>query len=148
MAKNKNQLVHQQQPNLRAVQYSVEQRTVARSGPLPAPEELAAYNQVFPGAAERIIKMAEAQSEHRMGVEKHVIHSHQDQVKRGQYFGLFSVAIVVACATYAAISGAEGFASVLGGATVVGLATAFLGGKYMQKKDLSEKAKATPEPPN
>lgn len=29
------------------------------SGPLPKPEDLAKYEQVIPGAAERIIKMAE-----------------------------------------------------------------------------------------
>jgi uncharacterized membrane protein len=147
MAKNKNQQVQPvrptQQAHLVRAEYSVERR----SGPLPDPQELAAYNQVAPGAADRIIKMAEAQSRHRIEIEKHVIHCQQGQVTRGQYFGLFAVIIVASCATYAAISGAQAFASVLGGTTVLGLATAFFGGKYMQKKDLSQKAKETPEPP-
>ncbi len=35
------------------------------SGPLPHPQILAQYNQAVPNAADRIIKMAESQSNHR-----------------------------------------------------------------------------------
>lgn len=35
------------------------------SGPLPMPEDLAKYDQVVPGAAERIIQMAEKEMQHR-----------------------------------------------------------------------------------
>ena len=35
------------------------------SGPLPLPEDLAKYDQIVPGAAERIIKMAENEMQHR-----------------------------------------------------------------------------------
>ena len=35
------------------------------SGPLPRPDDLAKYDQIVPGAAERIIKMAEAEMLHR-----------------------------------------------------------------------------------
>src|SRR3954471_19352404 len=41
-----------------------------RSGPLPDPADLAAYNAVIPNGADRIMKMAEAQSTHRMELEK------------------------------------------------------------------------------
>lgn len=40
-------------------------RVEAFSGPLPPPEVLRGYNDVLPGAAERIFTMAEAQAEHR-----------------------------------------------------------------------------------
>jgi len=45
------------------------------SGPLPPPSVLSQYNQVVPGAAERIIAMAESQSEHRQQLENKVIES-------------------------------------------------------------------------
>jgi uncharacterized membrane protein len=45
------------------------------SGPLPPPEALERYNQVLPGAAERIISMAESQHAHRQELEKKVIHA-------------------------------------------------------------------------
>ena len=35
------------------------------SGPLPLPEDLARYDQIVPGAADRIIKMAENEMSHR-----------------------------------------------------------------------------------
>ncbi|HQH25465.1 MAG TPA: DUF2335 domain-containing protein [Bacteroidales bacterium] len=38
----------------------------AYSGPVPAPEALEKYNQVIPDGADRIMKMAENQSNHRI----------------------------------------------------------------------------------
>lgn len=35
------------------------------SGPLPLPEDLAKYDHIVPGAAERILKMAEKEMDHR-----------------------------------------------------------------------------------
>jgi len=52
----------------------VEQTTVsAFAGPLPPPEILAGYNKAAPGAAVRILAMAEAQQAHRIYLEKAVI---------------------------------------------------------------------------
>ncbi len=141
---SKNKLQHL--PSSHSPQKSVEVVQIQRSGPLPDPAELEGCNRVIPNGAERIIKMAELQTSHRMEIEKHVVFSQQSQAVRGQYFGLLAVLISVGCATYAAISGMQTFASVLGGTTVTSLAVAFLGGKYLQKKDLSEKAKSSPEP--
>ena len=42
----------------------------AHSGPLPAPETLAEYEQFLPGSAERIFAMAEAQLSHRLHIEE------------------------------------------------------------------------------
>ena len=41
----------------------------SRFGPLPDAEEFARYEQVCPGAADRIIAMAENQSKHRQEIE-------------------------------------------------------------------------------
>jgi len=46
-----------------------EQTTVAYSGPIPHPNDLARYEEILPGAAERIMKMAELQAEHRRALE-------------------------------------------------------------------------------
>lgn len=45
------------------------------SGPLPDPATLAAYEQILPGAAERIFSRFEDQSKHRMAMEAKVIQS-------------------------------------------------------------------------
>ena len=144
MAKNKPQFLGPQ-TTAKPTQ-SVELVSYQRSGPLPAPAELAAYNQIIPNGADRVMKLAEMQASHRMEIERCVISSQQGSVARGQYFGLFSVLIAIGCATFAAVSGMQTFASVLGGTTVLGLAGAFVGGKYLQRKDLSEKSKSTPDP--
>lgn len=43
------------------------------SGPLPPPQILGQYDEVLPGAAERILRMAEKQQDHRSwgGPERH-----------------------------------------------------------------------------
>src|SRR5438876_1239737 len=43
------------------------------SGPLPSPQILAAYDQIVPGTAARIIAMAETQAQHRQNLESTVI---------------------------------------------------------------------------
>lgn len=55
----------------------------AFAGPLPPPEALERYNQILPGAAERIIVMAESQHAHRLELEKHVITSNVGAQKLG-----------------------------------------------------------------
>ena len=43
------------------------------SGPLPPPEILAQYEQILPGAADRLFMMAERQAAHRMELETTVV---------------------------------------------------------------------------
>ncbi len=58
------------------------------SSPIPPPEILKGYNEAIPGAADRILKMAEKQSAHRIQMEEYVIHQQQKQSWRGQHYGL------------------------------------------------------------
>ncbi|NQS96894.1 MAG: DUF2335 domain-containing protein [candidate division Zixibacteria bacterium] len=46
------------------------QFTIARSAPLPPPQEFEGFERVLPGSAERILKMAEAQQSHRHHMEE------------------------------------------------------------------------------
>ena len=62
------------------------------SGPLPHPDVLRKFNEIVPGAAERIIKMAEEQSAHRKELEKKVVDSDIARSKWGQILG-FIIAI-------------------------------------------------------
>ncbi|PIQ30327.1 MAG: hypothetical protein COS35_13425 [Zetaproteobacteria bacterium CG02_land_8_20_14_3_00_50_9] len=39
------------------------------SGPLPAPEDFAKYENILPGAAERILSMAENEARHRHTID-------------------------------------------------------------------------------
>lgn len=61
--------------------------TMAFAGPLPHPEILARYEEVLPGAADRIISMAEKQAAHRMHLEKIVVEGDSRRAWWGQWIG-------------------------------------------------------------
>jgi len=48
-------------------------REVVHSGPLPPPQQLAAYNEVGEDFAERIVQMAEREQSHRHSIERRVV---------------------------------------------------------------------------
>lgn len=59
----------------------------AHSGPLPAPEDLARYDDLLPGAAERIFAMAEREQNHRLSMEREAMeadHRHRNEVIAAQ----------------------------------------------------------------
>ncbi len=58
VAKNKNQLVE-----------NAEQKVQNLLADLPDPEDLAKYEKIIPGGAERILEMAELQARHQQEVE-------------------------------------------------------------------------------
>jgi uncharacterized membrane protein len=126
-----------------------------RSGLLPEPTELAAYNAIIPNGADRIMKMAEAQSAHRIELERTVVGSQQGQEKRGQWFGLIIAIFFASCGSYAALNGQPWFGGIIAGTTLVSLVSVFVFSKHQSKKELSDKRQGnmmptavTPSPPN
>lgn len=104
------------------------------SGPLPPPEILQQYDQVIPGAAERILAMAEKDAKHQREIENSAIQFASREVKRGQWFGL-AIGISAFITSIVALGlGSEQTASILGGVTVVGLVTVFVVGRTKQPK--------------
>lgn len=95
------------------------------SGPLPPPDVLLEYNFVENGA-ERIFKMAERQSEHRMRMEDKALDSDNSILTRGQWFGLVAALAVLGLAGYMAFLGATWEAAAVAGIDVVGLAAVFV----------------------
>lgn len=67
---SQNKLPHGEKPNSKLISY---QESVSFSGPLPHPSILQGYENILPGLADRITKMAESQSEHRKKLESRVI---------------------------------------------------------------------------
>lgn len=119
---------------------SISQQSSFR-GPIPSPETLREYSAIIPNGAERILAMAENQSQHRMQLENHVVHAQLSQSKRGQTFAFVLGLTGLLVATFLAYNGHETTACVLGGGSLVALASAFLGGKSTQKKEIEEKKK-------
>ena len=69
------------------------------SGPLPPPELMEKYEKVSKGAAHRIIKMAEGQSNHRQKIEKDVIKSNIFNEKMGMFLAAGLTAIFITAGT-------------------------------------------------
>lgn len=112
------------------------------SGPLPPPEALERYNQVLPGAAERIIAMAESQHNHRQGLESHVVRSNVSAQTLGTILGFIVAMTVVIGGMYLVHEGksGEGLAAIL--TALASLGGVFLYSKREQQKDLAKKTEA------
>ena len=113
---------------------------VAFTGPLPHPASLKEYDTVLPGLAERIVTMAEAEARHRHDMDKEaarqnelIIDKEFSERRIGQFMGLGIAAVALGASIFAIAHGAEQAAMVIGGTTVVGLATVFVFGRI--KKD-------------
>ncbi len=98
------------------------------SGPLPPPRLLSEYNDVVDNGAERIMKMAENQSNHRISLEDHAIKEELRQSRYGQYFGFALGILGMGIAAWLAITGHDTVAGIFGTTTVVGLVTVFVVG--------------------
>ena len=57
------------------------------TGPIPPPGMLVKYNEAVPGAADRILVMAERQSVHREAIESKVVDAGIQSQTRGSWFG-------------------------------------------------------------
>ncbi|MGO9864337.1 MAG: DUF2335 domain-containing protein [Terriglobales bacterium] len=112
------------------------------SGPLPQPEALQRYNQIVPTAAERIIKMAETQHDHRIAIEKNVVDSNVANQRLGTILGFIVAMTAILGGIFLAYEGKEtsGVVSII--TALVGLAGVFVYGKMEQKKDLASKTQA------
>lgn len=107
----------------------------SHSGPLPDAETLIQYNSVIPDGADRIMKMAEKQQEHRMELEMKVVTGHSRQSVIGQWFGLIIGLVGIGCGTFLAYSGEPTVGGIIAGGTVVSLVSVFVIGKKLQKSE-------------
>ena len=78
------------------------ERYFSFSGPLPPPDDLKKYNEILPGAADRIMTMAEKEQSHRHDSDRILIEGEIRTTRFGQVFGFiialfgFGVAIFMA----------------------------------------------------
>lgn len=121
----------------------VQQSTYAESfqGPIPPPGLLAQYNDVLPGAAERLIAMAEAQARHRMELERLALVS---EIRRS-YWGLgagFVVAMTLGIGSvFVVLDGHEVAGTILGTADLAGLVGVFVYGTQSRRRERQEQAR-------
>ena len=108
------------------------------SGPLPPPEVLEKFESIVPGAAERIIKMAEDQSTHRKDLEKKVIESDIARSKWGQILGFMIAIGGLIASIIVAVYGSAIAGSIIGVGTLASLVSVFMYGSKTQNESKEE----------
>jgi len=109
------------------------------SGPLPSPDILRQFNDVVPGAAERIIKMAEEQSAHRKELEKSVINSDITRSKWGQILGFIIAISGLAVSAIVGVYGNAYAGGIIGVGTLASLVGVFMYGSKTRSKERETK---------
>lgn len=103
------------------------------SAPYPPPAILEGYERLVPGAATRILGMAESEMRHQQEIERESLRTAGLEVKRGQYLAFIIGISSLSASLIALWMGAPVVSGVIGGSTVVGLVSVFVVGRRMAK---------------
>ncbi len=109
------------------------------SGPIPPPDILAEYERVVPGAADRILTMAEGQQKHRHQLENKVTDHNIDRTNRGQKLTFVLSLVVFIGAVIIAVFGNPAWAFSIMLADLLALLVVNLKSKNEQRRELQEK---------
>lgn len=99
------------------------------SGPTPPPEHLREVENVIPGGADRLLRMAEKNQDHQIAWEMKVLGIEGKNSTLGLWFGMFALILLVGAALISLVLGATGVALALVGTTALGLIPAFIKGR-------------------
>lgn len=94
------------------------------AGPIAHPRHLAEYDRILPGAAERIVAMAERQQQHNIELNNRSIDAAITDERRGMYIG---AGILVLCIAAAFVSGVFADNTVLAGIFLAGAVLSAVG---------------------
>ena len=127
-------------------------RSTSWSGPLPAPADLQLFEEIVPGAADRILTLTEKQSEHRMSLERSVVSENLKQSKLGLIAGFVLSAMVIFGGIFLIYLGHDWAGGILISINLVGLAGVFVYGsrshraqRRERRESLADKADMSPE---
>lgn len=115
------------------------ERTELSLGPLPPPSMLQGYNEVVPGAANRIIQMAESEAGNRRQYREKRLEIANGASKRAQWFAfIISMTVIIGSLILIGMDKkAGGISAII--ATLVSLVATFLGGQYFQEKSAGKR---------
>lgn len=109
-------------------------------GPLPQPEILRQYDNIVPGAAERILSLTERQAEHRQFLEKIVISGDSKRADRGLWCGLTVALAVLVVGGILIYMGHDWAGGVFVSLDIASLAGVFVYGTISRRSERIQKA--------
>lgn len=119
------------------------------SGPVPSPEILAKFEEIVPGAAAKLVQLALTEAEHRHNIEKKQLDANIEftreyfkDTKRGMAIALITTTLVLAIIVLALFLKQSIVAGIMGGSTIVALATVFVVGRRDSIVPTKEKDKS------
>ena len=122
------------------------------SGPLPHPGHLREYEKILPGSADRVIKMAEEQAQHRRQLETLISASNTKLEGRGQIFGFVIAMTALIGGGYIMASGQSVGGAAVAISAVAGLSGLFFWKSRERKRELNQQLGAAgvtgPAPPD
>ena len=132
-------------PGNGALQHQQVLEVSSYSGPLPPAQQLERYNQIFPGCADRIVTMAEKQSDHRQDLEKLELRVGISSERLGAVLAFLVVMSAIFGGLYLITIGkdAMGMAAII--SSLAALAGVFVYGRHAQMKERDRKT--APFPP-
>lgn len=114
-------------------------------GPLPDPRQLAAYDEVLPGLANRIVEMAELEQQHRHGLERVELTQPYNLAQRGQAFGLILAVLVLAFGCLLIVTGSPILGAGVVGLDLVALVAVFVTGRSSNEGGGQQSPPAEPD---
>lgn len=99
------------------------------SGPIAHPKHLREYEEILPGAADRIISMAERSMQHTQDAENKIIQAEINDTRDGRRYGFMALMALVAAALVAGYMGLSTLALTFVGAGALGTIGAFIKGR-------------------
>lgn len=112
------------------------------SGPIPDAESLQKYEEVCPGFAERLMRMAEKEQEERITIQKEVISVEKylnikelNNYRRGQVFALISVILVISLCCLFLYNGYAKEAKEVAITVIASLAGVFIIGRFIKPQN-------------
>jgi uncharacterized membrane protein len=118
----------------------VENTIQIHSGPLPSPQQLAAYDEIMPGAAKEIFGMTIAEQKHRHSSDKR----NASILTAGLLLGFFVSVMLISAAVYTAVQGQPWVAAAFVATSAVGMVPAFInGGRKNAASDTNQMIRST-----
>lgn len=99
------------------------------SGPIAHPVHLQMYEEIVPGAADRIIRMAEGSLSHSQQMEERALAADIEDTKAGRWFGFVALICLIGAALFCAWIGQVWLAGMFIGAGALGTIGVLVRGK-------------------